>query len=1081
MTGIKLEKLFSLGIIFLLLTSTFLIFIPKIESQNRFSGSGSGTPEDPYVITNVKQLQEMKYNLSAHYVLGNDIDASETKFWNDGKGFEPIGTNVVHFTGSFDGRGYKIYNLYINTTRGYVGLFSFVGKEGIIKNVGLENVTILSTGNDVGGLVGYNYGTVSNSFSTGTVNGNYRVGGLIGYNEGSISNSYSTASVNGHIYVGGLIGYNYRGTISNCDSKGTVNGTFGVGGLIGLNEGFVSSSNSTATVNGTERVGGLIGDNYRGTVINSYSTGIVNGQIYVGGLIGYNVGEVSNSYSTGTVKGYYVGGYVGGLIGWNNGEVSNSNSTATVNGNYQVGGLIGYNSGAVSNSFSTGNVKGNTHVGGLIAFNHGTVSNSHSTGSINGQVYVGGLIGENVKTVSNSYSTGTVNGTDAVGGLIGVNSGTISNCYSTGTVNGTDTVGGLIGSNAGKVSNCYSIGSVSGQKVVGGLIGWNGGEISNSFSTGNVKGNTHVGGLVGYNGGEVSNGYSRGSVNGREGVGGLIGGNAGKVFNCYSTGFVNGDAKVGGLVGVNYATVSNSFWDIETSGLKTSAGGTGKTTAEMKNVRTYTDLKWSKGLESPWDFVGNPYDDKGNEDIWDINPNINDGYPYLTAIPPPAPAPSPACIIESISVSNTGTVIINGVTYPVLDVVIKASKGCGDNIKVIKVIPGKDPMNEQPALSCSLASKTSRNDISERTYRCTAKWNYLTSPDQISFAIKNILASIIASPGLTISEKIKFVVSKLGASTLGKPVILYNATFSLQLDSSNTVDLTVQAPKSKINAIDRYLYVKTLSTYILYITPVITGACLAGIITDKTCIVVSTAMLSIASLSHFVLQKQAYDPYSEDYTSIFEAPPPSDKIKELANVYGDIIYDLYYYVNYINASMISLSRAFTAYEKGNYQWYNKQLSKASEYAEKSLMHFDKIKVFLNNELTKIEPYINKEMFESGLNYIEKYGLQKEAAEILKELGISKHVNVTEVVDLAKKLGYSEIKPREIIEVMVSTGEEVKNYVKILEKEILATIPTQTSPIPLATMPFNIEFIIIIIVLVAILASLVIVIRKYKTK
>jgi transcription termination factor NusB len=240
-------------------------------------------------------------------------------------------------------------------------------------------------------------------------------------------------------------------------------------------------------------------------------------------------------------------------------------------------------------------------------------------------------------------------------------------------------------------------------------------------------------------------------------------------------------------------------------------------------------------------------------------------------------------------------------------------------------------------------------------------------------------------------------------------------------------------------------------------------------------------MLSIGTLSYFALQKQAYDPYNEDYTSIFEAPPPSDKIKELANVYGDIIYDLYYYVNYINASMISIERAFTAYEKGDYQWYNKQLSKALEYTEKSLMHFDKIKAFLNNELAKIEPYINKEMFESGLNYIEKNGLQKEVAEILKELGISKHVNVTEVVDIAKKLGYSEIKPREIIEAMVSTGEEIKNYVKILEKEILTTTPTQTSPTPLMAMPLNIELIIILIAIVAILASLVIIIRKYKTK
>jgi len=87
------------------------------------------------------------------------------------------------------------------------------------------------------------------------------------------------------------------------------------------------------------------------------------------------------------------------------------------------------------------------------------------------------------------------------------------------------------------------------------------------------------------------------------------------------------------LIGSSYyGEVLNSFWDIEISGLKTSAGGTGKTTAEMKNVRTYTDVGWSKGLESPWDFVGNPYDDKGNEDIWNIDSNINDCYPYLTTI-----------------------------------------------------------------------------------------------------------------------------------------------------------------------------------------------------------------------------------------------------------------------------------------------------------------------------------------------------------------------------------------------------------------------------------------------------------------
>jgi hypothetical protein len=96
---------------------------------------------------------------------------------------------------------------------------------------------------------------------------------------------------------------------------------------------------------------------------------------------------------------------------------------------------------------------------------------------------------------------------------------------------------------------------------------------------------------------------------------------------------VSGNSSVGGLAGYNNATVSNSFWDTETSGQSSSDGGTGKTTAEMKNVDTFTDLS-TVGLDSTWDFVGNPNDDTGNDDYWDIDGTTNDGYPYLIADQP---------------------------------------------------------------------------------------------------------------------------------------------------------------------------------------------------------------------------------------------------------------------------------------------------------------------------------------------------------------------------------------------------------------------------------------------------------------
>ncbi len=104
--------------------------------------------------------------------------------------------------------------------------------------------------------------------------------------------------------------------------------------------------------------------------------------------------------------------------------------------------------------------------------------------------------------------------------------------------------------------------------------------------------------------------YSTGSVSGRGSVGGLVGSNGGTVSQCYSVGSVSGSWDVGGLVGRNSGTVLGSYWDVETSGQSTSAGGEGKTTAEMKQRATYTG----------WDFAN----------VWDIVEGQS--YPYLRVL-----------------------------------------------------------------------------------------------------------------------------------------------------------------------------------------------------------------------------------------------------------------------------------------------------------------------------------------------------------------------------------------------------------------------------------------------------------------
>ena len=77
-----------------------------------WAGGGSGSVDDPYVISNVEELQAIQDDLAAHYVLGNDIDASGTALWNNGSGFAPIGPPADPFTGVLDGRGHAVWPLH---------------------------------------------------------------------------------------------------------------------------------------------------------------------------------------------------------------------------------------------------------------------------------------------------------------------------------------------------------------------------------------------------------------------------------------------------------------------------------------------------------------------------------------------------------------------------------------------------------------------------------------------------------------------------------------------------------------------------------------------------------------------------------------------------------------------------------------------------------------------------------------------------------------------------------------------------------------------------------------------------------
>ena len=193
------------------------------------------------IIKDAQQLQLMSMDLTADYVLGADIDLSDSKsnnsgMWNTLYGFVPIGDANTPFTGSFDGQGYTISNLFIdhNTTED-VGFFG-VTKNAIIKNINFVNADVKGEKATTGILVGTaDMGTdVSEVSVRGKITGNTKVGGLIGLmSQASVDNSYSLADVNGSDSVGGLIGSLSVGIVSHSYAAGLVIGSTNVGGLLG--------------------------------------------------------------------------------------------------------------------------------------------------------------------------------------------------------------------------------------------------------------------------------------------------------------------------------------------------------------------------------------------------------------------------------------------------------------------------------------------------------------------------------------------------------------------------------------------------------------------------------------------------------------------------------------------------------------------------------------------------------------------------------------------------------------------------------------------------------------------------------
>lgn len=540
----------------LTLAAMFLCCITTTFAQ--YSGSGTGTENDPYLIYNENQLSQVSNFLNQEGVvfkLMKDLDLTN---WiaenNPSQGWLPIGVESTPFKGKFYGNNHRITGYRISrSSENNVGFFGFVDGATI------QDLTLEGTSVSGSNYVGAFFGTVISS---------------------TISNlSFSGVSVTGNEQVGGFAGKVSSSTLVNCNltlsATVGVTATLNVGGFVGYTENTTFTNFiSSATVTATSVVGGFTGYDSGSTFqIGTVQTGLTVATNCSGGFIGAGVDyHLTNIKVSGDITNTGNTGYVGGIVAKSSGTVSlnNCSYSGDIDGKAMVAGVVGSIEGGSSAAFTLCHSKGkitNTgdYTGGVVGRSNGAcISEMESCshfGDIHGVNYVGGLIGAmlsiDVKPTLHTYMVRSSKTSNTSGTLIETRTETIkngssinasiNNCTAIGNIDGSNWVGGLIGSDL----SSYGYTATENSKtcsasdklylfkdgVYTGTYGYTltysyydyarnsvSHSLTNNYYSGTIVGNEHVGGLVGQKGGgEIKNCYSYANIFGATNVGGVVG------------------------------------------------------------------------------------------------------------------------------------------------------------------------------------------------------------------------------------------------------------------------------------------------------------------------------------------------------------------------------------------------------------------------------------------------------------------------------------------------------------------------------------------------------------------------------
>ena len=583
--------------------------------------------------------------LSYNYALKNDIDASGLVDGTGKSTYNTIGSGATAFTGTFDGNGHTIVGLQANG-----GIFGKLGNGAVVKNINIASsvftgkkaddsvgaVAAENIGGEISGISGYG-NTVKGS-------GGY-IGGLVGKNYGSITDSddQSTIIAGAGTVAGGIAGVNGTdtgkwliGMLENVQSNSAVTtgdlsaGQYAsnLGGIVGKNEEFstfninnVSAHGVTGKTGNTRTSGGIVGTN-EGSISNAYNESIIHGSENIGGIAGSNAGSqatLENIANAVEIIGDAGSENVGGLVGKQDHATTNQGrNTGAITGCNNVGGMVGYNTaGSELNNLENSpqaTITGITNVGGIAGVNEGVISaddqmNLINSGKIYGWENVGGIAGKNSGKIDNVNSNinlyvideatrNALKGTAGIdanaqffGGVTGENVGIITNATNRAKVDAAQAsyVGGIVGRNTSegnKVGQLLGMGNsnegfVIGKNYVGGVIGKNEVAITGTAeqSVGIVNSGTVIalaggaGGIIGENSADITHVIMKneGEVHGNasiegskeeNGTGGIIGVNAdgANISNSSLMNRVNGNvsgvANVGGIIGINHGVIT---------------------------------------------------------------------------------------------------------------------------------------------------------------------------------------------------------------------------------------------------------------------------------------------------------------------------------------------------------------------------------------------------------------------------------------------------------------------------------------------------------------------------------------------